>query len=124
MKAIFEFENYKDFLNWKIINSRGGGRGVASKLAKSLQVSPVMVSQVLRGNRNFSRDRVFMAAEFFQLNPIEMEYLLTLFDFNMAKDAGHRAFQESRLIRIRNSIQINTLNRRFIDETTQGGTLI
>ena len=124
MKPIFEFENYKDFLNFQISQSVGGGRGVASKLAKALDVSPVMVSQVLRGNRNFSKDRIFMAAEFFRLNPAEIDYLLTLFDFNMAKDNGHREFHRGRLLRIRSDIQINSLNRPFLDETTQSGTLL
>lgn len=89
MQAIYEYASYKEFLNDKISSYPNGGRGISSKLSKYIGVSAVMVSQVLKGNRNFSRDKIYLASLYFDMDPLETEYLLHMFDMNQSKSLEH-----------------------------------
>lgn len=104
MKAIYEYLNYKDYLNDRIQDCPNGGRGVSSRLSKFIGVSAVMVSQVLKGNRSFSRDKIYLTTMFFKLNPLETEYILYLFDLNQSKTLEHVNYLHRRLEMVRSKI--------------------
>ncbi len=105
MKAIYEYANYKDFLNDRISQFPNNGRGVSSRLSKFIGVSAVMVSQVLNGNRNFSRDKLYLTTLFFEMNELDREYILNLFDSNQSKCFEHINYLQKRLERIKSEIQ-------------------
>ncbi len=105
MKAIYEYNNYKDFLTDKICSYPNRGRGISSKLSKYIGVSAVMVSQVLKGNRNFSRDKMFLTTMFFEMNAVETEYLLHMFDLNQSKSLEHVNYLHRQLDKVRRRIK-------------------
>ncbi len=105
MKALYDYTDYKDFLNDRISRFPNKGRGISSKLSKYIGVSAVMVSQVLNGNRNFSRDKLYLTTLFLEMNDLETEYLLNLFDANQSKNFEHVNYLQKRLERLKSEIQ-------------------
>lgn len=105
MQPIYNYENYKDYINALVYHAPNKGRGVYAKMAKYLQVSSVLVSQVLKGDRNFSRDKIFAATQFFGLDGLETEFLLTLFDLNLSKSSVHGRYLEKKLMQLKNELQ-------------------
>ena len=92
MLPIYNFNDYKEFINSLVQKCPNRGRGVYARLAKFMDVSSVLVSQVLKGDRNFSRDKLFLVTQFFELDEINTEYLITLFDLNLSKSESHKIF--------------------------------
>lgn len=90
--TVYEYEDYKSYLR-DIISSRAAaeGRGTVSRLAEHLSVSPAMISQVLRGEKNFSAEMALEVGEYFLLRDKELDYFLLLVD---AERAGSYKLRE------------------------------
>lgn len=75
---VFEYDNCRDFLTDYIGNLPKRGRGFPRKLASAIEVSPVVISQVLNGSRLFTTEQGFATAEFLNLEPLEKDYFIAL----------------------------------------------
>ncbi len=76
--VIYQYEDYKKVvLDW-VKSCPRGGHGQFRKMSQALSVSSVFITQVLRGDRDFSADQALAAAMFMGLNPKETEYFLVL----------------------------------------------
>jgi uncharacterized protein (TIGR02147 family) len=76
--TIFDFSNYKEFVQSTLAKRPKRGHGQYRKLAFSLRLSSVAVSQIIRGPRDFSPEQALEAAQFLLLNEEETEYFLLL----------------------------------------------
>jgi uncharacterized protein (TIGR02147 family) len=75
---IYEFTDYKRFLNAQIAQMPKKGRGQARRLAEHLGVHAVVVSQVLAGQRDFTHEQSLEVALYFGLDARATDYLTTL----------------------------------------------
>lgn len=76
--TIFDFVDYKRFLQARIAEMPKKGRGQARKLAEHLGVHPVVVSQVMTGKRDFSHEQALDVASFFGFDDRATEYFVTM----------------------------------------------
>lgn len=75
---IYQFDNYKAFLNDAIQSLPKEGRGAHRKIAQYLSVHPTMISQVLNGPKHLSQEQGYKICEFFALGEEETRYFLNL----------------------------------------------
>ena len=79
-----KFNNYKQFLLNLIESYPKRGRGLFLKIASYLNVHSTLISQVLRGSKDFTLEQAFKVAEFFALNRLDTDYFLTLVQLEKA----------------------------------------
>lgn len=81
---VFEFKDYKEFLNQWLKEHPKGGRGQPTKLSDYLRVSTTLLSQVLKGDKHFSLETAAEITEYVGLNEKETEYFLLLVEHQRA----------------------------------------
>ena len=102
---IFKYNNYLDLLtNW-LKSQPKQGRGLMQKLAHSLRVSTVLISQIFSGTRLLQLDYAYGIASFIGLTQSETEYFLLLVQFENAGTDEYKKYL-SRKIKL---IQANSL---------------
>lgn len=90
MSYIFEFTDYKSYLNEWIIKQPNRGRGLKSKLAHSLKCRLAYLSRVLNGDADLSPEQALLAARFLGLSPVESRFFRLLADYSRAGSAALR----------------------------------
>lgn len=81
---VFEFKDYKVFLNLWLKEHPKGGRGQIRKMADHLRVSTTLLSQVLKGDKHFSLETAAEITDYIGLNDKESEYFLLLVEHQRA----------------------------------------
>lgn len=77
-KTIFDYENYKLYINERITDSPSKGRGIKLKISEFLNCQTAFVSQVLNGDPNFSLEQAVKLNKFFEHTREEARYFLLL----------------------------------------------
>lgn len=80
---IFEFDDYRSFLEIRIKESP---RGFKSKVSSAMRCQGTYFIRVLKGEAQLSDDQAFRATEFLQLSANEAEYFLDLVRYAKASD--------------------------------------
>ena len=94
---ITNFKNYKLFLKRTLSNFPKNGRGQARRLAEHLGVAPVVVSQILTGERHFTVDQAIKIAEYLMLDENSKEYFVYLVCQARADTPASRDFYGKRI---------------------------
>lgn len=94
---ITNFKNYKLFLKRTLANFPKNGRGQARRLAEHLGVAPVVVSQILTGERHFTVDQAIKIAEYLMLDENSKEYFVYLVCQARADTPASREFYGKRI---------------------------
>ncbi|MBF0363333.1 MAG: TIGR02147 family protein [Oligoflexia bacterium] len=81
---IYDFENYKDFVNSWINAKPNNGRGIYNKIAQFLNVHSTMVSHVFKGDAHFSLEQSYSLCDYLRLNEEESDYFLRLVQYSKA----------------------------------------
>lgn len=81
---IYEFLDYKNYINTWILNQPKGGRGQIKSMASFLRVSTTLLSQVLKGDKHFSLETAAELTEYFGFDENESEYFLLMLDHQRA----------------------------------------
>jgi uncharacterized protein (TIGR02147 family) len=76
--SIYEYQDYKPYVNDWIEVQPKAGHGQLRRLAEFLNVNSVVMSQVFRGNRDLSPEQAMGVAKFIGLAESERNYLLLL----------------------------------------------
>ena len=84
MINIYNFDDYRLFLRDYIQNLPKKGRGWGAQLAQALNITPVIVSQVLKGHRNFSEEQGLEICEYISLTAEESEFFMSLLRLHRA----------------------------------------
>lgn len=82
--SIFDYMDYKKYVNDRIKSMPRGGHGEYLRLAKALSMNSVNVSQVFKGERHLSAEHAFELCELLGLSPLESRYFRTLVDLGRA----------------------------------------
>lgn len=91
MTRIYEFVNYKKYVEKWLENQPKRGHGYFAKMAESLGISAVLVSQIFNGTKNLSPEHALLLADFLSLNLDEQNYFLLLVNYERA--GSHRLQQ-------------------------------
>lgn len=102
---ISEFSNYKAFLKALIKSLPKKGYGQLRRLAEHLNVAPIIVSQVLSGDRHFSAEQAIKTATYFGLDEKATEYFIYLVSHARADNKELKSFYDQRLSRLREESQ-------------------
>ena len=97
MKSLFEIQDYKSWIKLRIKSLPHGGRGEISRMAQHLGVHVTLVSQILKGDKDFTIEQGYSLTEYFALNDLEAEFFVVLIQFNRAGTHGLRKFFEKRM---------------------------
>lgn len=108
-KTIYDYLNYKEFLNQKISSMPQKGRGIRLKLAQALSCQTAYISQVLNRETNFSLEQAVKVSQFFEFNKEESRFFLLLVQLE-------RAGSHDLVVFLKNEIQ-DILTKRAEIET-------
>lgn len=99
---VFDYRNYKDYVNNWIKTQPSAGHGQLRQLALELNVNSVVMSQVFRGNRDLSLEQAVGVSKYLGLNPLSRDYFLLLVQKERAgskelKDIFEKQLEDIRL---------------------------
>lgn len=89
--SIFEYQDYKAYVNDWIKRLPKAGYGAYKRLADYLRVNTVVVSQIFNGTRELSLEHAFEVTKYMALSQLERDYFITL--VNSAR-AGTQSLKE------------------------------
>lgn len=82
--TIFDFEDYKTWTVSYIGSLEQGGRGQFARIAKHLNTSSSIVTQVFKADRELTPEQAVLLAEYFGLTSLERDYLILLVNYSRA----------------------------------------
>lgn len=82
--SIFEYDDYKKWLNERLQGMPKHGRGQLRKIAQHLNTSPTIVTQVFNGDRELTPEQALLLADYFALQKIETRFLVLLVNYARA----------------------------------------
>ncbi len=98
---IFDYLDYKSYLNDLIRTFPKQGRGQARKLAEHLGVHSVVISQILAGSRDFTTEQALPVAAYFGLDDRATEYLMEMVAYARAGTHGLKSYHKRKLEKAR-----------------------
>jgi uncharacterized protein (TIGR02147 family) len=95
---IFEFQNYKEFVQAWVEQLPKAGHGFYRKMAINLNVSTTLLSQIFKGDKQISLELAYEVAIYLGLNNKETEFFILLVEYGKA---GSHRLQELFLKKIK-----------------------
>jgi uncharacterized protein (TIGR02147 family) len=97
MISIFDFEDYKAFVNARIQDMPKKGYGQYQRLAEHLRINSVTISQIFKGARELGIDQALEVSEFLGLSETERDLFLLLVDHARAGSQKWKSFIEKKI---------------------------
>ncbi|MCM2277406.1 MAG: DUF4423 domain-containing protein [Oligoflexia bacterium] len=94
---VFEFNDYKAYIEAWILSSPGGGRGVRTRIAEKVSCHLTYVSQVLSGPGHFSLEQGYALNALFEHGEDEGEFFMLLLELARAGTPELRSYFERKL---------------------------
>ncbi len=94
---VYDFSSYKEYVLARVKAMPRGGHGQFMKMAKHIGANPVVVSQVMKGDRDFSEEQALRLADFFGLTTMESEYFMRLVAMDKAGTHDLKRFHREAL---------------------------
>jgi uncharacterized protein (TIGR02147 family) len=99
-KSVFNFRDYKAFIEEKIASFPNKGWGIRSQLAEFMNSQTAFISQVLNGNANLSLEQAEKVNEFFDHTRDESHYFLLLVQYARAGTSTLQSYFEEQMRQI------------------------
>ncbi len=112
--SLFNFENYREYLQDHLRKLPKKGHGELSKMAKALGVHSTLMSLILSGDRELTLEQAFDLAKYLQLTDLETEYLSLLVQHARAGNHRYQGFILEKLEKIRR--EATQISKRFDHE--------
>lgn len=107
---IYDFEDYKKFIQQRVKSMPHGGRGEYQKIAQYLETSSVVLSQIIKGKRDLSLEQGYLLGKYFGFKDLEQEYFQTLLQISRSTHIEHKKYLKEKLIMIRKqSLEIKNI---------------
>ncbi len=90
MTSIYEYWNYREYLQGWLENQRTRRHGLKGQIAAALGISSSLISQILKGEKSLTSDQASDLADFLGLNQMESDYLHLLVEFDRAGNPRYR----------------------------------
>jgi uncharacterized protein (TIGR02147 family) len=111
---LFESTDYRDVIRSKIESFSKKGYGQLFKLSGHLGIHSSLVSQVMKGAKNFTLEQAIQVATFLNLTSREQEYFLLLVQLERAGTRQLKAHFEDQLQKVRRSNQTIDSRRKGV----------
>lgn len=122
VKTVFDFSDYRKFIHDLLSKQKAGGYGQLARISKALSINPSIVTQVLKGKKDFTLEQANDLAEFLGLTDLESEYFLCLVQIERAGKKNLRDRWERRrreLIEKSESLKARMPARKELDEASK-----
>lgn len=96
--TIFEYQDYKQYVNDWLASLPRKGHGQLRKMATYIRVNSVVMSQVFRGDRDLTLEQAAEVIEFIGLTPLERNYFLLLVHKQRAGTMALRKVYEEQIV--------------------------
>ncbi len=114
MVSVYQYDNYRAFLNKWLKSMPREGYGKISELARFLNVHTTLVSQVFKGHKELTSDQAALVTQFLGLNELETEYFVSLVHFERAGNSASKDFYAKQMNRVKG--QAASISRRVTVE--------
>lgn len=114
--SIYDYDDYKLYLNETITSMPSKGRGLRLALAKFLNCQTAYISQVLNQYSHFSLEQAVRVSQFFEHNKEESKFFLLMVQYARAGSVELQEFLKSSLDEILEKRK-NLKNRLGIDDS-------
>jgi uncharacterized protein (TIGR02147 family) len=121
-KTVFDYLDYKPYLNEKISSMPAKGRGVRRDMAKYLNCQTAYVSQVLNQHVHFSLEQAISVNQFFQHNKDESKFFVLLVQYQRAGTNELRSYLKTEMEELkekRSDLKQRLNIKDSLDETNQ-----
>jgi len=98
--SIFDFSNYKEFLNFQFHGSNTV-RGLQNRLAKHLNCQSAYLYQVVKGKAELTEDQAFGVTTFFEMASLERRYFLCLVGLSRAHTPELKNYLQNQLSQLK-----------------------
>lgn len=95
--SIFEFTDYKAYIRENLKKKPKKGHGEMLRLAEALSIHSTLVSQILKGSKNFTLEQAQGAAEYLGLIGLEADYFMNLVQLERAGTSKLKSYFKSQL---------------------------
>lgn len=116
MESIFTYNDYRKYINSYLRSMPKKGFGQSRRLAGYLNVHTTLVSQVLKGLKDFTFEQAAMVAEFLALNDLESEYFILLVQYSRAGNESLRKILQRQILGLQK--KSSDLSNRLSSERT------
>ena len=100
--SIYDFEEYKKYLNVKAFLMMQSERGIKSKLARHLNCQTGFISQVLNGMAHFSLEHAIKINDFVGHSEDEAHFFMLLVQLSKAGNHDLKLYYKSQMEKILN----------------------
>lgn len=98
--TFFEFADFRELLESRLLAMPKRGHGQLRRLALELGVSPVYITQVLKGQKNLAPEHALQVAEYFGFSDLERDYFLLLVQFDRAGTTKLKNYYQTQLTQL------------------------
>ncbi len=99
---IFEYVDYKKWVNDTISSMPKGGRGQYMRIVEYLGTSSAIVTQIFKGDRELTPEQAVLLSDYFGLSKFEQHYLLLLVNYSRAGSFRYKKILEEEIADYRN----------------------
>lgn len=86
--TVFEYKNYHKFLQDWFENMPKRGYGQAAKLAQAMEVNPAIITQVFKGEKDFTQEQASDFCDYVGFTDLESDYFLLMVQLARASSRG------------------------------------
>lgn len=113
---IFEFDDYKAWVNSHIEQLPNNGRGEYRRLSENLNTNSAIISQIFRGDRELTPEQAILLTEYFALSTVEQKYFILLVNYSRAGSHQYKKMLKDE-ISVQRELSIQLKNR--VEHTTE-----
>ena len=82
--TVYEFDDYRKYLQLRIDSHPSGGRGQLMKIAKAADIHSSVLSQVFKGSRNLTSEQAMAVCDYLELSETESYFFILLVQLERA----------------------------------------
>lgn len=94
---VFDHDSYKKFVLAYVTSMENHGWGEWARIAKKLNISSTLISQIFRGSKELTPDQAFELTEYWGLSDLESDYFILLVQIERAGTQKYRLLLQKKL---------------------------
>lgn len=102
---LYNYTNYKNFINEWIKSLPKGGRGKYLEIATELNAHTTLISQIFKGERDLSMEQAFQLCDYLGFNKLETDYFLLLVSKERSGNFQLQEYYQSKIEQLQNELQ-------------------
>src|SRR5690606_36376892 len=103
--SIWDSNNYKELVTTILKQRPKSGRGEYRRLAQYLRISPVLITQILKGPRDFTIEQAVLVAQYLGFSPLERDLIVLLVSRERAGTHQLKSYYSEQITLLRTKAQ-------------------